>query len=114
MSDPYAAACRQTYAVYYAGNTEPGDQGFLATSEDLIHWTNYPDNPVLPLPLKECGDYPHSKCWDGEHRRPRSVFQYKDYWYMIYEGTTHHPDMLGGCCASAVRSMVINRLSVLV
>ena len=56
------------------------------------------ESQVLPLPLKECGVYPNSRCWDGEHRRPRSVFHYEDYWYMIYEGTTQHPNSLGGCC----------------
>lgn len=36
-----------TYAVFYAGNTVAGDQGFLATSDDLISWRNFPGNPVL-------------------------------------------------------------------
>ena len=91
-----------TFALYYAGNTEAGDQGFLATSEDLVTWTNYPANPVLPLPLKECGTYPSSSCWDGEHRRPRSVFQYGEYWYMIYEGTAQHPVSLGSCWGDTI------------
>ena len=35
-----------TFALFYAGNTRPGDQGFLATSDDLLTWTNYAGNPV--------------------------------------------------------------------
>ena len=83
----YVAACSIAYlnekwfGAADAGNTAPGDQGFVATSQDLIHWSNYAGNPVLPLPLKECGSYPHSTCWDGEHRRPRSVFQYCELQY---------------------------------
>eukprot|EP01047_Picozoa_sp_COSAG01_P008738 COSAG01_NODE_348_length_18498_cov_181.563128_6_plen_99_part_00 len=72
-----------TFALFYAGNTPAGDQGFLATSEDLISWENFLGNPVLPLPLKECGEYPKSKCWDGEHRRPRSVFLYQGFWHHL-------------------------------
>lgn len=48
-----------TFVVFYAGNTAAGDQGFLATSDDLISWTNYDGNPALPLPLKECGRLRH-------------------------------------------------------
>ena len=59
-----------TFVVFYAGNTAAGDQGFLATSADLVTWVNYQGNPALPLPIKQCGVYPHSTCWDGEHRRP--------------------------------------------
>jgi hypothetical protein len=30
------------------------------------------------------------------------VFQYKDYWYMLYEGTTQHPISLGGCFGDTI------------
>ena len=71
---------------------------------DLIHWKNYAGNPVLPLPVSECPchDGGVCTCWDGAHRRPRSIFQYKDYWYMIYEGTARHPDKNGGCFGDTV------------
>jgi hypothetical protein len=92
-----------TFVLFYAGNTLPGDQGFLATSDALIHWrTSYAANPALPLPLKQCGAYPDSTCWDGEHRRSRSLFRYKEMWYLLYEGTTHHPDSLGGCWGDTI------------
>ena len=95
----------KTFIVFYAGNTEAGDAGFLASSDDLLHWTNYPANPALPLPLQECGRYPNSRCWDGEHRRPRSLFYYKEYWYLLYEGTTQHPASLGGCWGDTIGLM---------
>jgi len=76
-----------TFVVFYAGNTPHGDQGYMATSEDLIHWTSYAGNPALPLPIAECGVYPNCRCWDGSHRRPRSLFTYQGHWYLLYEGT---------------------------
>jgi hypothetical protein len=42
---------------------------------------------VLPLPLKECGHYPNSRCWDGTHltspphpppKKPRHGFETDD------------------------------------
>ena len=95
-----------TFVLFYAGNTAPGDQGFLATADDMRGpWRNYAGNPALPLPLKECGAYPDSTCWDGEHRRPRSLLKFKDWWYLLYEGTTHHPSSLGGCWGDTIGLM---------
>ena len=76
-----------TFVIFYAGNLPAGDQGYIATSEDLLTWHNFPGNPAMPLPIKECGQYPDSMCWDGGHRRPRSLYRHGDYWYLIYEGT---------------------------
>lgn len=80
-----------TFVVFYAGFADAADKGWMATSEDLLTWHDYPGNPALPTPTEECGQYPKATCWDGVHRRPRSLLQYKDYWYLIYEGTNQEP-----------------------
>ena len=30
------------------------------------------------------------------------MFQYKDWWYMLYEGTSQHPQTLGGCWGDTI------------
>lgn len=70
-----------TYVLFYAAFDGHGDQGFLATSQDLVHWTRYPGNPVLP-------HAPEADGWDGGHRRPRSLHgPLGGWWYLLYEGT---------------------------
>jgi len=77
----------RTFLVFFAGYADGADKGWMATSDDLLTWTGYPGNPALPTPTAECGVYPNAVCWDGVHRRPRSLFQYKGMWYLLYEGT---------------------------
>lgn len=76
-----------TYLLFYTGNNgSTGDQGFLATSADLVQWTRYGGNPALPAAsgLERGG-------WDSGHRRPRSLFQHQGWWYLLYEGTQEDP-----------------------
>ena len=95
-----------TFLIFYAGNTAAGDQGFLASADEMTGpWRNYAGNPALPLPLKECGEYPHSTCWDGEHRRPRSLLRYDGWWFLLYEGTTQNAASLGGCWGDTIGLM---------
>mmetsp|Transcript_93883 Transcript_93883/g.268830 ORF Transcript_93883/g.268830 Transcript_93883/m.268830 type:complete len:254 (-) Transcript_93883:88-849(-) len=70
-----------TYVLLYTGfsSTTRGDQGGLATSEDLLTWTKHPSNPILP-------SAPLANSWDGSHRRPRSLSKVGDFYYMLYEG----------------------------
>jgi hypothetical protein len=87
-----------TYAMLYTGfnsaiaEGKPGDRGGLATSEDMVHWTKYPDNPVFA---------PNTVgTWDDLHVRPKTVVRLKDWYYMFYEGAHYDnrdrwPDQVG-------------------
>jgi hypothetical protein len=75
---------KQRYLFFYAGFTRQpvrgpvGDRGYLLSSNDLIHWTPDPANPVFsPETLTD---------WDAVHIRPRSLNKIGDYWYLWYEG----------------------------
>ena len=90
-----------TYALFYTGfDPSTGDRGFLATSEDLVTWSQYAGNPALP-------PSPHKSGWDGGHRRPRSLFQHGSYWYLLYEGTNinRKSTVQNGCWGDTVGLM---------
>lgn len=73
-----------TYAMLYTGynskiaSGKPGDRGGLATSNDMVHWTKYPGNPVF-VPAQ-------AGSWDDAHVRPKTFAKLKDWYYMFYEG----------------------------
>jgi hypothetical protein len=73
------------YILMFAGfTTSPpsgpvGDRGYAIYSDDLMHWTADPRNPVFsPSTLDN---------WDAVHIRPRSLNLIGDTYYLWYEGT---------------------------
>lgn len=75
------------YILFYSGFTpEPptgpdGDRGYVLYSDNLINWTEDPQNPVLaPETLDN---------WDAVHIRPRSLNKIGNMYYLWYEGCNH-------------------------
>ncbi|MCK5129934.1 MAG: hypothetical protein KAQ68_08785 [Clostridiales bacterium] len=70
------------YYMVYGGCNQYSDYplGFgLATSDDLIHWRRYENNPIL---LRgEIGTWDEGALWFG------TVFKHNDTYYLYYEGT---------------------------
>lgn len=72
------------YLMMYSGFTPnppsgpPGDRGYALYSNDLINWSEHPQNPVF---------YPETLTgWDCTHIRPRGLNKIDDTWYLWYEG----------------------------
>jgi len=80
------------YALLYTGfgmAQEPskqraGDQGGLAFSNDLVHWTKFEGNPVLAFA-------PVGTFYD-EHLRPKGILKRGEWYYLFFEGA--HYDKL--------------------
>jgi hypothetical protein len=63
MHTPWDAAIQRTYKMIYYG----GGRFYGAWSADAIHWTDSPNNPVIP-PVSDVGNYiwdPHTRQYVG-------------------------------------------------
>jgi len=80
---------KDRYILFYTGfDGKNGDRGGLAYSQDLIHWSKDPSNPVF-LP-----EGPNR--WSSLHLRPRTLFHHGQYFYLFHEGAGMRPKFSKG------------------
>jgi hypothetical protein len=83
---PWLVEHEGTYYNYYNAACGGQEQSGLALSNDLIHWTRYPFNPIIQNRPGQ---------WDENFASDPKVYRDGDHWTMIYFGVSWAQ---GGAC----------------
>lgn len=86
MHEHHLTRIDDQYVLFYTGFDGEHDRAGVATSQDLVHWTRHPHNPVL-------GPRTSGIWWDSGHVRGRSLTKIGDTYYALYEGAAPSRNM---------------------